>query len=113
MAGLQRSAVSFRRQGSSGLIWDDKYLSGELINQPVKHKEETNKKRVGKPKEEIKLQVKTSSTTIGSTGRRGSNGGGRVNPTAEPRSPKVSACGLCSAINGKKGKSHHRPLRDQ
>ncbi|KAG5602054.1 hypothetical protein H5410_033424 [Solanum commersonii] len=94
MAGLQRSAVSFRRQGSSGLTWDDKYLSG-------------------KPKEEMKLQVETSSTTIRSTGRRRSNGGGRVNPTAEPWSPKVSACGLCSAINGKNGKSHHRPLRGQ
>ncbi|XP_069155842.1 uncharacterized protein At1g15400-like [Solanum lycopersicum] len=108
MAGLQRSAISFRRQGSSGFIWDDKYLTGELINHPVKHKEETNKTRLGKPKEELMLQVKTSSTTIGSTRRRGFNGGGGVNPTAEPPSPKVFACGLCSAINGKKGKSHRR-----
>ncbi|KGN65310.1 uncharacterized protein At1g15400 [Cucumis sativus] len=30
MAELQRSAVSFRRQGSSGLVWDDRFLSGEL-----------------------------------------------------------------------------------
>ncbi|KHN47776.1 Hypothetical protein glysoja_029194 [Glycine soja] len=30
MDGLQRSEVSFRRQGSSGLVWDDKLLSGEL-----------------------------------------------------------------------------------
>ena len=35
MAGLQRSAVSFRRQGSSGLVWDDKLLSGELGQQPA------------------------------------------------------------------------------
>ncbi|ERN04425.1 hypothetical protein AMTRI_Chr03g46690 [Amborella trichopoda] len=27
---LQRSSVSFRRQGSSGLIWDDRFLSGEI-----------------------------------------------------------------------------------
>ncbi|GFZ07969.1 hypothetical protein Acr_19g0009060 [Actinidia rufa] len=27
MAGLQRSEISFRRQGSSGLIWDDKFLA--------------------------------------------------------------------------------------
>lgn len=29
MATLQRSAVSFRRQGSPGLVWDDKYVLGE------------------------------------------------------------------------------------
>ncbi|OWM86691.1 MAPK kinase substrate protein At1g80180-like [Punica granatum] len=29
MATLQRSAVSFRRQGSSGPVWDDKYYLGE------------------------------------------------------------------------------------
>ncbi|CAN6441822.1 unnamed protein product [Victoria cruziana] len=34
-AALQRSAVSFRRQGSSGLVWDDRFLSGELA-QPRK-----------------------------------------------------------------------------
>ncbi|MCD7459813.1 hypothetical protein HAX54_042028 [Datura stramonium] len=105
MAGLlQRSAVSFRRQGSSGLIWDDKYLSG----QPVKHREEINEKLQGQgqPKEEMIL---TSSTTVGSTGRSRSNGG-RVSLTVEPPSPKVSACGLCSrVINGRKGKySRHR-----
>ncbi|PKI32929.1 hypothetical protein CRG98_046680 [Punica granatum] len=32
MAGLQRSAVSFRRQAphSSGLVWDDRFLLGKL-----------------------------------------------------------------------------------
>ncbi|OMP01069.1 hypothetical protein CCACVL1_03171 [Corchorus capsularis] len=29
MATLKRSAVSFRRQGSSGSIWDDVYVLGE------------------------------------------------------------------------------------
>ncbi|XVE63510.1 hypothetical protein DITRI_Ditri07aG0026100 [Diplodiscus trichospermus] len=29
MATLQRSVVSFRRQGSSGPIWDDLYVLGE------------------------------------------------------------------------------------
>ncbi|KAI4387444.1 hypothetical protein MLD38_005277 [Melastoma candidum] len=31
MAELQRSAASFRRQGSSGLVWEDKFLSRELM----------------------------------------------------------------------------------
>uniref|UniRef100_A0A0A0KA73 MAPK kinase substrate protein n=1 Tax=Cucumis sativus TaxID=3659 RepID=A0A0A0KA73_CUCSA len=30
MAGLQRSVVSFRRQGSSGVVWDDKFIAEEL-----------------------------------------------------------------------------------
>ncbi|PHU15224.1 hypothetical protein BC332_16429 [Capsicum chinense] len=109
MAGLQRSVVSFRRQGSSGLTWDDKYLPGELINQPVKHEQETNEKRV---KEEMMLQVNASSrTSVGSTERSRSNSGFPtrwMSPVVEPPSPKLSACGLCSAINGKKGKSHGR-----
>ncbi|KAI4377136.1 hypothetical protein MLD38_014819 [Melastoma candidum] len=30
MAVLRRSATSFRRQGSSGLVWDDRLLAGVL-----------------------------------------------------------------------------------
>ncbi|KAJ0030915.1 hypothetical protein Pint_12363 [Pistacia integerrima] len=29
MATLQRSGVSYRRQGSSGIVWDTKYCLGE------------------------------------------------------------------------------------
>ncbi|GKV42086.1 hypothetical protein SLEP1_g49531 [Rubroshorea leprosula] len=29
MATLQRSAVSFSRQGSSGMVWDDNHVLGE------------------------------------------------------------------------------------
>ncbi|KAD3067880.1 hypothetical protein E3N88_35760 [Mikania micrantha] len=38
MEALPRSEISFRRSGSSGLVWDDKLLSGEL--KPVKPKDE-------------------------------------------------------------------------
>lgn len=106
MAGLQRSAVSFR----IGLIWDDKYLSGQLINQPTKHTEETNKKNqrgndtVSAGEDFINNRWINREEPIQ---RRW------VSPTVEPLSPKVSSCGLCSAINGKKGKSHHRLLRGQ
>lgn len=30
MATLQRSAFSFRRNGSSGVVWDDKFMKGEF-----------------------------------------------------------------------------------
>ncbi|XP_019150152.1 PREDICTED: uncharacterized protein At1g15400 [Ipomoea nil] len=113
MAGLQRSAVSFRRQGSSGLVWDDKFLAS-LVNQ----KEETLTDQLPDPQlkqagEQSKEQPPAaaaaaesaapmvSSRNAGSIQRSRSNGGGRgfrtgkVSPAIEPPSPKVSACGLC------------------
>ncbi|MBA0703560.1 hypothetical protein Gohar_014632 [Gossypium harknessii] len=73
-SGLQRSTTSFRRQGSSGLIWDDKFLSGDL-----------NK---------MKLNNQRS---------RSENGDGNMYrttmkvapPSFDPPSPKVSGCGFC------------------
>ncbi|KAJ6704235.1 hypothetical protein OIU85_030084 [Salix viminalis] len=40
MAGLQRSAMSFRRQGSSGLVWDDKLISRELNRKQEQEEQE-------------------------------------------------------------------------
>nr|XP_016495624.1 PREDICTED: uncharacterized protein At1g15400-like [Nicotiana tabacum] len=124
MAGLQRSTTSFRRQGSSGLVWDDKILtaSGELIQLGRFPKEESSTKtdreekedpiRGAKPKLEVSVAVnKASSETPGSIERSRSNRGfrtGKVSPAIEPPSPKVSACGFCSAF-GKNEKSNRRP----
>ncbi|KAI5660517.1 hypothetical protein M9H77_29310 [Catharanthus roseus] len=128
MAGLQRSAVSFRRQGSSGLVWDDKFLSGEL-NQVANQKEETTTTSTSSnSKSETQLQgtelgkevrdhelAKVSTRTGGSIERSRSTGGGgrgyrtgRVSPAIEPPSPKVSACGFCSAF-GKQENARRRP----
>ncbi|RRT64290.1 hypothetical protein B296_00024806 [Ensete ventricosum] len=30
MAGLQRSVTTFRRSGSSGVVWDERFFSGDL-----------------------------------------------------------------------------------
>ncbi|CAK9146440.1 unnamed protein product [Ilex paraguariensis] len=118
MAGLQRSAVSFRRQGSSGLIWDDKLLSGELNQLANNRKEDdtTNSKAEQGPEQDQQVveEAKPSSRAVGSIERSRSNGGGRafrtgkVSPAIEPPSPKVSACGFCSAF-GKHEKTHRRP----
>ncbi|KAG6788872.1 hypothetical protein POTOM_004950 [Populus tomentosa] len=100
MAGLQRSDVSFRRQGSSGLIWDDRYISGELnqVNQKQEHEEQQPQRD---QRTEIKLEndarpSSRSATTPNITIERSrSNGGqrgyrtGRVSPAIEPPSPKV------------------------
>ncbi|KAL0429798.1 UNVERIFIED_CONTAM: hypothetical protein Sradi_0605800 [Sesamum radiatum] len=115
MAGLQRSAVSFRRQGSSGLVWDDKFLAG-LADQ---HKEDDNTKPQQESKQDSAspappVPARDSSPITGLTIERSrSNGGrgfrtGRVSPAIEPPSPKVSACGCCSAF-GKSKKTRRRP----
>lgn len=104
MDGLQRSEVSFRRQGSSGLVWDDKLLSGELNK--VNNNED---QKGGGSGGDLNLKVRTTppNTTIQ---RSRSNGGyrtGKVSPAIEPPSPKLSACGFCSAF-GKTGEKGRR-----
>ncbi|KAL3343234.1 hypothetical protein AABB24_027004 [Solanum stoloniferum] len=113
MAGLQRSATSFRRQGSSGLVWDDKLVtaSGELIQLRGETTIKTDREGEEKPKLEVSVPDKASSKTAGSMERSRSNRGfrtGKVSPAIEPPSPKVSACGFCSAF-GKNDKSNRRP----
>ncbi|KAE8718431.1 putative DNA replication complex GINS protein PSF1-like [Hibiscus syriacus] len=118
MAGLQRSAVSFRRQGSSGIVWDDKFLS-ELSQMKPEQEEEGGGGQT-KPDEQGQVQdnnnnpekvdvvkdVKPTIAPINTTVERSrSNGGerrgyrtGKVSPAIDPPSPKVSACGFCSAF---------------
>ncbi|GAU43095.1 hypothetical protein TSUD_194490 [Trifolium subterraneum] len=82
MAELQKSLASFRRQGSSGLVWDDKFLSGLNQNQ---------------------LEEQQQSNTTGSTLERSRSAGARVPyrsvnvapPSRDPPSPKVATCGFC------------------
>ncbi|KAK4350262.1 hypothetical protein RND71_029575 [Anisodus tanguticus] len=110
----KRSATSFRRQGSSGLVWDDKLVtaSGELIQLGNPRGESTKIDREeGSRGEKSKLEVSVPSKTDGSMERSRSNRGfrtGKVSPAIEPPSPKVSACGFCSAF-GKNEKSNRRP----
>ncbi|GMI95135.1 MAPK SUBSTRATES IN THE STOMATAL LINEAGE 1 [Hibiscus trionum] len=86
-SGLQRSTTSFRRQGSSGLIWDDKFLSEDLNQMSINNR------------------------------RSRSNGGdgnmyrttmkAQPPPSFDPPSPKVSGCGLCGGF-GKPGAAKKR-----
>ncbi|KAL5740132.1 hypothetical protein ACOSP7_029019 [Xanthoceras sorbifolium] len=53
MTALQRSAVSFRRQGSSGLIWDEKIIRDPINGlAPAERGEENNVRRNGRCREE-------------------------------------------------------------
>ncbi|XP_075665317.1 uncharacterized protein At1g15400-like [Castanea sativa] len=122
MAGLQRSAVSFRRQGSSGLVWDDRFISEELNKVNQKDDQEQGQQQ-GQQQELIeKLDIKEvkPSINVGSTNtieRSRSNGGtrgyrtGKVSPAIEPPSPKVSACGFCRAFGNPDKKGGQRTKR--
>lgn len=91
MEGLQRSTTSFRRQGSSGLVWDDKFLSGDL-NRFKNNKQADD--HINKPKAAAEMMQRSRS--------EGGGRGGRMHkamkepPHAlDPPSPKVSGCGFC------------------
>ena len=119
MAGLQRSAVSFRRQGSSGLVWDDRFLSGELNK--LDHKDEEEQQQEDQQQEQQHVKEEPRGMSISTVQRSRSNGGyrtGKVSQAIEPPSPKLSACGFCGAFgkstgdnNGQRSKprnKHHR-----
>ncbi|KAI0515876.1 hypothetical protein KFK09_008544 [Dendrobium nobile] len=94
MAGLQRSTETFRRSGSSGLVWEDRFLQDEM--------------NTTKPKEELvdsnDPKQSQSVGTIGAMKRNLSTGGrpyrtGRVSPALDPPSPKLSGCGFCGIFS--------------
>ncbi|KAF4366787.1 hypothetical protein CsatB_014276 [Cannabis sativa] len=89
---LQRSEISFRRQGSSGLIWDDK-----LVAEALQHDQ---------TKQDNNHTTSTATTdTAGDDGEprgaleRSRSTGGRPyrtvkepSPSADPPSPRFSGC---------------------
>lgn len=118
MAGLQRSAVSFRRQGSSGLVWDDRFLSEELnkASQRDEHQEKGQEQDHDHKAEIGEVHnAGNNLRPINTIERSRSNGGGgargyrtgKVSPAVEPPSPKLSACGFCGAF-GKTGEKGQR-----
>ncbi|XP_059635906.1 MAPK kinase substrate protein At1g80180-like [Cornus florida] len=92
MAGLQRSEISFRRSGSSGLVWDDKLISGELKQE--KGKEEGGGGGGGK----VESREQQSYRTV------------KVEPKLiDPPSPKVSGC--CGGMFGKPVAQQKKPAK--
>ncbi|KAK3138120.1 hypothetical protein QOZ80_5AG0364810 [Eleusine coracana subsp. coracana] len=85
MAGLQRSNETFRRSGSSGMVWDDKNISGEI-----------------KPAGGDAAAVERSRST--GHAHEGYRATGRVPPAIDPPSPRVAVCGFCSFFGGGDGK---------
>ncbi|XP_015944726.1 uncharacterized protein At1g15400 [Arachis duranensis] len=102
---LQRSVTSFRRQGSSGSVWDDKFLAG-LWDQSQNQKQQD---------EQSQPQSRPQSESSGITLERSRSGGGArqhqrrtvavAPPSNDPPSPKVPTCGLCGFF----AKSNNNP----
>ncbi|XP_040380360.1 MAPK kinase substrate protein At1g80180-like [Oryza brachyantha] len=88
MAGLQRSRETFRRSGSSGLVWDDRHLSGEI------------KPAGGDGTAAAAARVERSRSSGHGGGYRAA---GRVQPALDPPSPRVAVCGFCRFFGGKGG----------
>ncbi|EOA35888.1 hypothetical protein CARUB_v10021145mg [Capsella rubella] len=123
MAGLQRSTISFRRQGSSGIVWDDRLIA-ELSQQANNQKKgDTHPQVDGQAASELQEQI--TAKPIAGEGlvpeRSRSNGGGggairhhrntgRVSPAVDPPSPRLSAFGCCPAF-GKKPSQRKRPTK--
>ncbi|CAI8584041.1 unnamed protein product [Vicia faba] len=106
MASLPRSQVSFRRSGSSGLVWDDRILSGELIKlnqqqQQLKGEDDSNRNS--------KIEEVHAGTTIQRSNSTGAGRGYRTgkvsSPAMDPPSPKISACGFCCPFAKKSQRS--------
>ncbi|CAH2067994.1 unnamed protein product [Thlaspi arvense] len=108
MAGLQRSTISFRRQGSSGIVWDDRLIA-ELNKQANEQKGDTHQQE-----EQAKLitsegqeqttgdgGIKPIRTGGGIERSRSHRNTGRVSPAVDPPSPRLSAFGCCSAFGSK------------
>lgn len=108
-AGLQRSSVSFRRQGSSGLVWDDKFLN---MNQ-IESRDESSDGNVDWPKDEDEIGRRSELRQSWSTGSISMMQGSRSNgsqqkitsshrdraikvplTTIDPPSPRVRGCGF-------------------
>ncbi|KAK1417254.1 hypothetical protein QVD17_26379 [Tagetes erecta] len=81
MAGLPRSDVSFRRSGSSGVVWDDKLLSSQKLEPK------------GGDREEMKPEPKAYKTM-------------EVATTVDPPSPKLSGCGVICGMFGNQNQKH-------
>jgi hypothetical protein len=133
MAGLQRSATTFRRSGSSGLVWDERFLTeaeagadaeakaagdgaAEEPQPELRHSRSVGSigmlRRVGaggsdgdskKAKEKKEQQKKGQHKEEDARSNRQVFRTKDVAPDVDPPSPRVSGCILCAIFGGGSG----------
>lgn len=120
---LQRSAVSFRRQGSSGLVWNDRVLSREVARPAGKPEPKFLSGELARPNKGQRSGhrphdradvVGTSDVNVRPVRTVRSNGGRAGFESSEPPSPRVSGCGCCGGL-GKSPRSggNVRPVKSR
>ncbi|KNA13554.1 hypothetical protein SOVF_115560, partial [Spinacia oleracea] len=92
MEGLQRSAMSFRRQGSSGLVWDDKLVQAELNKEKSEGGDGSSVDQKGDDQNPELRRSKSDG------GNRQAYRTVKVEQAEDPPSPRLSACGFCSVF---------------
>ncbi|KAG8094688.1 hypothetical protein GUJ93_ZPchr0012g21531 [Zizania palustris] len=121
MAGLQRSGTTFRRSGSSGIVWDERFLTEDA--------EANGATGDGAEEPQPELRHSRSVGSIGMMSCAADDGGDKkpkpkpkpkkkgdqrkeeernhqmfrtkdVTPDLDPPSPRVSGCILCSIFRG-------------
>ncbi|XP_062232505.1 uncharacterized protein At1g15400-like [Phragmites australis] len=122
MAELQRSSQTFRRSGSSGLVWD-----GRLPSTDQSQRDHGATGKAGEDSLEFKeLRHSRSVESIGMVQQgRGSDGKERgesndgnqafrtrhVPPALDPPSPKVARCMFCGIFRKEKTSQPSKPRR--
>ncbi|PWZ06264.1 hypothetical protein Zm00014a_007956 [Zea mays] len=127
MAGLQRSATTFRRSGSSGLVWDERFLTeaeadadaeakagaAEDAEQPeLRHSRSVGMlRRAGGGGDSRSKKGKESRQKQAESARRSNQQVFRtkdVAPDMDPPSPRVSGCAFCAVFRGGSGGTGRR-----
>ncbi|KAF3775036.1 hypothetical protein EJ110_NYTH51480 [Nymphaea thermarum] len=111
-AALQRSAVSFRRQGSSGLVWDDRFLSGELAQPRKSDAAGHDGIEIKEPRSRAQPEEEGAGASAAKKERRNKNKctdnlcpATKPFPvtkrrTSRPPRPSATTCGLCGILCG-------------
>ncbi|OIW19749.1 hypothetical protein TanjilG_18559 [Lupinus angustifolius] len=94
--GLQRSITSFRRQGSSGLVWDDKFIQNLNQNQNEENQRVEREGNSEGPSDTLMEARPYRTVNV-------------AEPSIDPPSPKVATCGLCGFFWKKKSVHESKP----
>ncbi|KQK07263.1 uncharacterized protein At1g15400 [Brachypodium distachyon] len=119
MAELQRSSQTFRRSGSSGLIWDEKLTSedqnqrdqgatGEAEVNSLDFKELRHSRSVGSMGA---AQRRQCSDGVRSTDGNQAFRTRHVPPALDPPSPKVASCMFCGIFRKEEPSQASKPRR--
>ncbi|XP_015693350.1 MAPK kinase substrate protein At1g80180-like isoform X2 [Oryza brachyantha] len=119
MAGLQRSSQTFRRSGSSGLVWDGRLMSeghdqtyqsstGDGEASSLESKELRHSRSIGSG---MTAQRKCSDSVERSRSGNQAFRTRPVPPAMDPPSPKVSHCLFCGIFSKEEPSQPPKPRR--